>query len=185
MYGKATLDRSSPQRLIESCDGYLASRTGRYDWRCLRYDAAWNAVTAGNLYETKDLTVCDVGAGWTELGRRFFENGFRGRYWPVDGGLDGTDLNFWSPPRPADWFVCLELVEHLHNPERLIRAMQSAARRGVVLSTPNPRTTDVLGMDATHVTPVHAGELQAMWFQVSEQSFYGGTDDSLLAVWHR
>jgi hypothetical protein len=185
MYGKAVLDYSSPEALSKSCDGYLASRTGRYEWRCHRYDAAYDEVEEHGLYRTSDITVCDVGAGWTELGRRFFERGFRGRYWPIDGGLDGADLNYWSPPRPVNWFVCLELVEHLRDPIRLIRAMQMAATDGVVISTPNPRTTDVLGMDATHVTPVSAEDLRFLAFSVSERSFYGQPDDSLFAVWRR
>lgn len=184
-YGTATLDHSSPTALIQTCDGYLASREGRYPWRCVRYDRALEAmemlVPLGRL--TRELTVCDVGAGWTEFGRRMYERGWEARYWPVDGCLDGVDLDHWSPPRGADLFVALELLEHLEDPWRLVRGMKEAATLGIVVSTPNPRTTDVLGMDATHHTPIHAEVLHAHGFDVHEVSFYGKPADTLFATW--
>jgi hypothetical protein len=181
MYGTAVLDKSSTDALIDSCDHYLGSRTGRYEWRCVRYNAAIQRIKLPG----DALTVCDVGAGWTEFGRRLWELGFRGRYWPVDGGLDGTDLESWTPPRDVDWFVGLEILEHLHNPWRLVEAMKRRARAGIVVSTPNPHTTDVLGMDATHVTPITPEELSAHGFEVEVRSFYGEPDDSVFGVWRR
>ncbi|KKM73981.1 hypothetical protein LCGC14_1404890 [marine sediment metagenome] len=39
-------------------------------------------------------TVCDVGAGATELDVCLrVDASWKGRYWPIDGGLDGVDLN--------------------------------------------------------------------------------------------
>lgn len=191
-----TLDHSSPERLQETCEGYLGSRTGRYEWRCQRYDAALQAM--GMIFgealkhnggygpvDTSTLTVCDVGAGWTEFGRRMFEIGWQSRYWPVDGGLDGTDLNHWVPQRSADFFVALEILEHLHDVYRIVHAMKERAQLGIVISTPNPRTTDVIGMDPTHVRSISMEMLQAYGFTVEERSFYGKNNDSLLAVWRK
>jgi trans-aconitate methyltransferase len=185
---------------IAGADDYLAARTGKYEWRCVRYDAALEVMHHEGLDD--DCTVVDVGSGWGEFGVRLHTGRSkfdlelerwgpwvasiapsRARYIPVDAALDGTDLETWTPPRPADWFVALELIEHLDNPGRLINNMIMKARRGVILSTPNPATVDVLGMDATHRTPVGRHRLEALGFRVEERSFYGKPADSLFAVW--
>jgi len=173
----------TPAAHIASCDDYLASRTGRYEWRCARYAAALERMESTRGL-TDAHTVVDVGAGWTELDAYLRTVGrWRGRYFPVDGGLDGVDLNVWTPPRRVEWVVALEIVEHLYQPARLIRACQEAATLGVVISTPNPETTDVLGMDPTHVVPVWRRDLETLGFTVESRSFYGSPDDSLLAWW--
>lgn len=170
--------------LIAACDDYLGARTGHYGYRRIRYGAAADVMAAHGL--TDDDTVLDVAAGWTEFGYLLHaERDWRGRYWPVDGGLDGTDLEVWVPPRPVEWAVALEIVEHLWTWERLVRALQEQAVRGVVISTPNPETTDVLGMDETHVRPVWRRELEALGFRVEPRSFYGKPEDSLFAWWLR
>jgi hypothetical protein len=168
---------------ISDADTYLAARTGRYEWRCARYDAAIDAMERHHI--DNHCTVIDVGAGWTEFGARLVERGHRCRYVPVDAGIDGVDLDLWYPPRQVEWFVCLEVLEHLTLPERLIVLMQDSATRGIVVSTPNPKTTDVLGMDATHRTPIHARALREYGFHVTDASFYGQPADSLFAVWER
>ena len=127
--------------------------------------------------------VFDIGAGATEFGRYLYSVGFHGRYCPVDAAIDGVDLDEWTPPREADWFVCLEVIEHLADPFRLLDVMCERATRGVIVSTPNPYTTDVLGMDPTHRTPVYARQLEAFGFTVEERSFYGKPADSLFGVW--
>ena len=159
--------------MISACDNYLAERTGRYEWRAFRYRAACAWLAAQGIDDS--MTVTDIGAGWTEFDfclRAEFE--FRGRYIPVDGGIDGTDLNFWSPARASEFFVGLEIIEHIHDWKRLVRSLQASATRGVVLSTPNPETTDVLAMDPTHVVEVHREELERLGFVVTEETFYGG-----------
>lgn len=181
---------------VHEADRYLGARTGKYEWRCHRYDAALAVMHHEGLDD--HCTVVDVGSGWGEFGVRLhtgrgWDPGFpcwdrylppsRARYIPVDAGNDGTDLETWTPPRYAEWFVALELVEHLDDPARLINSMIMKARRGVILSTPNPATTDVLGMDATHRTPVGRNRLEALGFRVEERSFYGKPADSLFAVW--
>jgi hypothetical protein len=173
---------------IQAADDYLEARTGTYDQRCVRYDAAIEAMGAGGLCDF--CTVVDVGSGWGECGARLHQtvphdgsHFHRARYIPVDACIDGTDLETWNPPRDADWFVCLEVLEHLANPARLAYAMRAKATRGIVVSTPNPATTDVLGMDPTHKTPLPAAFFESLGFVVEERSFYGQPADSLFAVW--
>ena len=172
---------------IGNCDDYMESRTGKYEFRAIRYRRAIQTMQAHGL--TDDMTIFDVGAGMTEFDyclRREFD--WRGRYIPVDGGIDGTDLNSWTPPREAHWFVALEIVEHLYNWRGLVDWMQLKAQQGVILSTPNPWTTDVLSMDSTHVCEVFPSHLEEKGFRVYEETFYGGVfskgrPDSLFGVW--
>lgn len=172
---------------IGSCDQYLDSRTGKYEYRAVRYRAAIDWMVRNGLDDS--MTVVDVGAGMTELDYCLrTEYDFRGRYIPVDGGIDGTDLNVWVPPREVHFFVALEILEHLRDPMRLASACLDKAIRGMVISTPNPATTDVIGMDPTHVSEVHMSDLVRTGFHVTERTFYGGTfsngaPDSLLATW--
>jgi hypothetical protein len=172
---------------IGNCDDYMEQRTGKYEFRAIRYRHAIEAMMSHGLDDS--MTIFDVGAGMTEFDyclRREYD--WRGRYIPIDGGIDGTDLNYWNPPRTAHWFVALELLEHLVHWEYLIRRMQIKAERGIVVSTPNPKTTDVIAMDPTHVCEVHQYALEMYEFNVTEETFYGGVfsggkPDSLFGVW--
>lgn len=169
---------------MAECERYLAARTGRYQWRRTRYQQAARRLLAGGLSDTD--TLVDVGAGWTELDyylRR--ELNWRGRYIPIDGAIDGTDLNHWTPPRPAAWYVALELIEHLHDPARLVRAMARAATKGVVISTPNADRVDVCAMDPTHVAPVTPSLLCNWGLRVEVCCLYGQPDDGLIAWSYR
>ena len=174
---------------IQNCDNYMDERTGKYEYRAVRYRHAIDAMYANGLDDS--MTIFDIRAGMTEFDYCLrAEYNWRGRYIPVDGGIDGTDLNRWSPPREAHWFVALELLEHLHNWNSLVHSMRMFASKGVVVSTPNPRTTDVIGMDPTHVCEVHPHELEGYGFKVTEETFYGGVfsngePDSLFGVWTR
>jgi hypothetical protein len=168
----------------------MDDRTGKYEFRAIRYRAAIDVMLANGLDDS--MTIFDVGAGMTEFDYTLrAEYNWRGRYIPVDGGIDGTDLNNWIPPREAHWFVALELLEHLDNPiHGLLFNMQRAATRGIVISTPNPLTTDVLGMDPTHVCEIHKSDLEMAGMTVTEETFYGGVfsngkPDSLFGVWTR
>lgn len=172
-----------------NCDNYLDSREGKYEFRAIRYRAAIEAMIREGLDDS--MTVFDVGAGMTEFDyclRREFN--WRGRYVPIDGGIDGTDLNHWLPPREAHWFVALEILEHLKTWEFLVKRMQVKAIKGVIISTPNPRTTDVIGMDPTHIVAINQQDLQHYDFAVTEETFYGGAfsngaPDSLFGIWTR
>lgn len=187
---------------IREADTYLASRTGCYEYRCHRYDAALETMHGLGLDD--DCTVVDVGAGMGEFGVRMHTgrraltgvaarnthhrdpsgiSASRARYVPVDAAIDGVDLEKWVPPRKADFFVCLEVLEHLTCPSRLMVEMVFHATKGVIVSTPNPDTTDVLGMDSTHRTPIRRKALELAGFKVTTASFYGQPEDSLFAVW--
>jgi len=172
---------------IQNCDTYMDERTGKYEFRAVRYRAAIEAMFANGLDDT--MTVMDIGAGMTEFDyclRKEYD--WRGRYIPIDGGIDGTDLEEWEPVRDAHWFVALEILEHLNKWPTLVMHMQAKATQGIVVSTPNPRTTDVLGMDPTHKRAVHPAGLRTFNFKVTEETFYGGVfsngePDSLFGVW--
>lgn len=172
---------------ITEADAYLQARTGCYAWRCVRYDAALSVMWSLGLHD--DCTVFDVGSGWGEFGARLhtgnmvFDSQSRARYIPIDAANDGTDLETWIPPRRAEFFVALEVLEHLADPEALMSRMIGYTDRAVIVSTPNPETTDVIGMDATHKTPVTREMLMSKGFYVREMSFYGKPRDSLFAVW--
>lgn len=131
---------------------------------------------------TDDMTVMDIGAGWTEFDYTLrAEFGWKGRYIPIDGSIDGTDLERWAAPRQVEWIVGLEIIEHVEKPARLLAQMYTASTRGTILSTPNPRTTDVLGMDPTHKVAIEKKWLETKGFTVVESSFYGQPADSLFA----
>jgi hypothetical protein len=167
----------------------MDERTGKYEYRAIRYRAAIDWMISQGLDDT--MTVVDVGAGMTEFDYCLrVEYGWRGRYIPVDGGIDGTDLNEWVPPRDAHFFVALELIEHLEGWPSLVRRMKDRAVVGVVMSTPNPYTTDVIGMDPTHVTEIYPIDLEDKGFTVENAMFYGGVfsngqPDSLFATWRK
>lgn len=168
---------------IQQCDTYLGCRTGKYEWRQIRYRATGDAMFPNLRNED---TLYDMGAGMTELDYCLrVDYDWRGRYIPIDGGIDGTNLETWFPPRRAEWFVGLEIIEHLYNWRSMVTRAQFMANKGVVLSTPNPRTTDVLGMDETHVSIIQPCDLEEFGFTVEERSFYGQPNDSLFAVWTR
>jgi hypothetical protein len=176
---------------VGNCDDYMESRTGKYEFRAVRYRHAIDAMFANGLDDS--MTVFDIGAGMTEFDYTLrAEYGWRGRYIPIDGGIGGEahDLNEWVPPRDGHWFVALEILEHLTQWNRLVFEMQNAATRGIVVSTPNPRTTDVIAMDPTHVVEIHPKNLEYLGFEVSEETFYGGVfskgePDSLFGLWTR
>ncbi len=171
---------------IALADSYMAERTGRFEWRAERYRAALDAMQELGLNHNQ--TVLDIGAGWTELDAVLRTDGrWRGRYIPVDFGVDGTDLETWTSPRSVDFAVALEIIEHLRDPWRLVDELQRTAP-AVIISVPNPETTDVLGMDDDHKTVIHRAELEDRGFVVSDRTFYGGFysagfPDALLAIW--
>lgn len=174
---------------VDACDEYMVSRTGRYEYRAVRYRMAADWLVANGLSD--DHTLVDVGAGWTEFDYCLrAEYGWRGRYIPLDGGIDGTDLEQWTAKRDYDWFVALELLEHLRAPTRLVHELQKASRIGGVVSVPDPAQVDVLGMDETHLTEVDSAMLHNWGFTAKPVQLYGGAfggngTDALLGAWLR
>lgn len=133
---------------------YLAERKGTYEYRTLRYAAVYDRLLALGL-QPGDLIV-DVGAGMCDFDRyiRTTRN-FDGRYWPIDGAIDGVDLNVWYPRISADFFVSIETLEHLRDPGRIMFMLNQFARKGCVITTPCADKVDVFSMDNTHISPLN------------------------------
>lgn len=169
-------------------DEYMSERTGRFEYRAARYRAALDAMQELGL--SHNHTIYDIGAGWTELDAILrTDGGWRGRYIPVDFGTDGTNLERWVPPRSVDFAVGLEIIEHLYEPWRLVSALMTSSPV-VIISVPNPETTDVLGMDPDHKSIITREALEERGFVVSTHTFYGGVysdgkPDALMGVWVR
>jgi hypothetical protein len=161
------------------CTEYLANRRATYEERKRRFrDVAQVLVREIGL--ASGDTLVDLGAGHCQFD--FFlraEIGWMGRYVPIDGSFDGTDLETWEPKGQADVYVLMETVEHLDDPLRLLRILNP--RRGIVLTTPNPATVDVLKCDPDHRSQVSAQELREMGYSVREVTYFGVQRDTLLA----
>lgn len=172
---------------FQQFDDYLSLRTGSYDYRAVRYRLAAHFMQQNSL--DNNSTVYDIGAGWTELDYCLrTELDWRGRYIPIDGGISSVDLNTWIPERTVEFSVALEILEHLGDPVRLIKELQVHSRQGIIVSVPNPRTVDVIGIDETHVTVVTREMLEEQGFTVVEKTLYGGVfsdgePDALFATW--
>jgi len=165
------------------CDEYARSHKRPYVERKIRYQVAGDRMCRGGL--TDRHTVVDVGAGWTELDFCLrTEHGWRGRYVPIDGWLDGTNLDLWSPTRSFEWFAALEILEHLHDPFRLLRELMESATMGVVVTTPNPFVHD-LSQDPTHITPITREMLEEVGMVTSLHNFYGDPNDGIAGLWCR
>ncbi len=163
---------------IEKWESYRDSRRGTYEYRCrTRYKAVADKLFAMGL--DQNHTVRDIGAGTCQFGRYLRERHWAGDYIPVDAVIDGTDVDQYNV-LPADFIVSIETVEHLYLPLRLVAEMCMKARRGVVLTTPNPDAVDVLNCDPTHVSAVPAADLLMFSFQVERHSWFGIQDDTLL-----
>lgn len=174
---------TTPAARIAAANDYLNARTGCYEWRCHRYDAAIDAMINLGLIDVMPLIV-DVGAGRQEFRARLVQRNISAAYIAHDAAIDGIDFDDPSyEVGNCDFVVCLEVLEHLINPRSLMDRMITAADKAVIVSTPNPATTDVLGMDTTHQTPITRSMLERKGFYVQERSFYGQPADSLFGVW--
>ncbi|TQF04743.1 hypothetical protein E6W39_24120 [Kitasatospora acidiphila] len=152
--------------------------------RSARYSVAADRLATGGLSDRHSLA--DIGAGHTELDVLLrTTHGWRGRYVPVDRWTGDVDLETWTPPMRWDWAACLEVLEHLQDPFRLLAELMSSALLGVVVTTPNPEVVDVLAMDPTHVTPITRQELANAGLYTSLHNLYGTADDGICGVWYR
>lgn len=151
-----------------------------------RYRLAGDFMVANGLKNFD--TIVDVGAGWQDFDYVLrFEYMWRGIYLPVDH-MYGDDLNSWHPTREVDWFVCLEILEHLTTGGWLVEMMKNMARKGIVVTTPDPATVDVLGMDPGHVRAITAEELNGWGFDTTTVSIYTEdytreATDAIFATW--
>lgn len=158
---------------------------GTYEDRVPEYRLIGAALKVAGLVD--DDLIVDVGAGCCDLDHWLRTGmGWRGRYLPVDGAVQGIDLNAgWLPDVPADWYVSTETVEHVYEADRLIAAMQGLASKGVVISTPNADSHDVRLTDPTHVRPVYPGEMLSWGFRVTPVNLNPGRGegDTMICVW--
>lgn len=153
---------------LATCPSY-----GTPEQRSPEYQLSWEVLRRGGCTD-RDLIV-DVGCG--DQGFDLFLRriaGYRGQYLGVDGSIDGTELNWWVPTHQAEWFVCLEVLEHLTEPFVLLSEMLRQATKGVVISTPNPDVVDVIAVDPTHVTPISIGELECRGMDISTHTLNPG-----------
>lgn len=185
MQPSTTLDRhvtpsadTTIEERIRFWDTYLEGRTGTYEFRCRRYDAVIDRLHAMGM--RKADSVLDLGAGRMEFARRLRERQHVGMYIPVDGSIDGTDLNTWEPPDHVDWAVAIEVIEHLERPDALMTKAKVAARYGLVITTPNPDAVDVLALDPTHITPVSIGDLAQWGYEYETRSLFTKDNDTII-----
>ncbi|MYX39064.1 MULTISPECIES: acyl carrier protein [unclassified Streptomyces] len=171
----------APSRIAQA-EEYLRGHVSLHFERAARFRAASERLRVSGL-DDADILV-DLGAGFTELD--YFlraEYGWRGRYVPLDAWIDGTfDFSTWQPARPVGWYAALEVLEHLADPEVLIRRMKESALKGFVVTTPNSKTVDVLAQDPTHVTPLDEETLQSWGLTTSLHNFYGQYQDGICGL---
>jgi hypothetical protein len=173
----------SPEERQRFWDAYLNNRTGTYGFRCQRYDAVIDQLRVMGMRDAD--SIADIGAGRMEFARRLRERGHVGMYVPIDGVIDGTDLNTWDPVDHTDWVVSIETIEHLHKPEHFLMKAKVMARYGVVVTTPNPDHVDVIALDPTHVSPVSIRDLGQWGFEYEERSMFTKDKDTIIGWYDR
>ena len=162
---------------------------GTFEQRCPEYHIVhWYLK---NLGLRDDDLVVDVGAGSCDMDHFLrTKAGWRGKYLPIDGATYGIDFNDvapedYLPAADADFYVCIETLEHVYDPEALVKAMQKRAKRGIIVTTPNADVVDVVAVDSTHVMPIHPQDLKNWGFEVSKINLNNRDDhDTLLGVWN-
>lgn len=157
---------------------------GSYSDRVQEYRVVAAALLRAGLKD--DDLIVDVGAGSCDLDHWLRTGvGWRGRYLPIDGAVQGVDLREHRLTIPADWYVSVETLEHLPDAEQTVERMRGLARKGVVVTTPNADTHDVTATDPTHCRPIHPSELEAWGFEVETFTFNPGRGegDTMLGSW--
>jgi hypothetical protein len=139
-------------------------------------------------------TLVDVGAGDCAFDGFLRRDGWSGQYVPIDGSIQGLDLDskHWSAEDlacfvPADWYVAIEVLEHCDDWRYPLRLMMERARKGVVITTPNPDVVDVLAVDPTHRSPVPRAELHRTPGMASDLVTLNarGKGDTIVAWWEK
>jgi len=176
-----TIDLTSRATVLETCKAYIGNRFSSYEFRSIRYEAVLDSLKL--LGFRNSHSVLDVGGADGEFGRYLRQQGHYGKYIIIDGMKDGTDLHDWEPRYPThDFVVSIEVIEHLRDPQAFLSKLDTAASIGVVLTTPNPHVTDVLAMDATHISEVYPKDFYAAGFNVYPQCLFFENGDSLIGI---
>jgi hypothetical protein len=162
---------------MEHCRAYLAGRRATYEMREARFRLVHDRMEELGL--TDNDVVFDLGAGHCQFDYFLRHQHWQGVYVPVDGSIDGTDLNLWTPKMQPDFFVLSEVLEHLEIPYNLLRRL--APRKGIVLTTPNPAVVDVLACDEDHKRVIEPKVLVEMGFTVEAYQCFGKEQDTLVA----
>jgi hypothetical protein len=177
------MDQAAAKRK-KACNEYLDARTSTYEFRCLRYYAVLTRLWRMGMIHSD--SVMDLGAGRQDFCRYLREvYKWKGIYVPVDGSIDGTDLNTWEPSIMADWVVGIEVAEHLSDPYGFLEKCMRAAKRGVVFTTPNPLKVDVFACDPTHISEVRDLERLGPGWTFSYESLFGIPEDTLIGRYWR
>lgn len=162
--------------------GYLGERTGTYEYRTLRYAAVADVLE--NLGLAVGDMVVDVGAGMCDFDRylRTTRN-FDGRYVPVDGAIDGVDLNEYQPHIQSEFYTAIETLEHLVRPFGLLDDLMKLATKGVVITTPNPVVwgSQFYKMDSTHISPINRWNFEALGWETATYQCFGRNGDTIVA----
>ena len=174
----------APERRQRFWREYLAERNGTFEWRCRRYAEVADELESLGL--ANNDTIIDVGAGYCEFDRYLRGvRGWHGIYVPVDGAINGVELDAWIPDFRPNFFVCIEVIEHLDNPYRMLTHFERFAENGAVVTTPNCNEVDVIALDRTHVSFVppqwfveHHG-----WSVRGKELFNHGENDTLIATY--
>lgn len=172
--------KADPEHIRRLCADYLAKRTGSFAFRCKRFEAVHRHLKALGLAHTD--TIIDIGAGTCEFD--FYlrtGQGWPGIYVPIDGAVDGTNIDLWEPRTHAHFLTCIETIEHLHDPERLVNLMRKYATKGAVLTTPNPQAVDVLGMDSTHIHQFSPDYFTVHGWKTEIVSLFNTPNDTIIA----
>lgn len=176
-----TIDTTNPETIRQTCSDYQASRTSDYAFRCIRYDKVFLKMLQLGFVSMDG--ILDIGCGNKDFAKRLGELKQTFFYHGLDGAIDGRDLNEFTGGRGwfHDFVVAIEVIEHLNDPDKHLHNWFETARKAVVITTPNPRTVDVLGCDPTHVSVVTPEMLEARGYNYEEVQLFGKPADSLLA----
>lgn len=160
---------------------------GTYFDRRPEYQEVWARLFEMGVKDG-DLIV-DVGAGTCDFDRFLrTEAKWNGRYWPIDGAVQGIDFQAVSPAEylPAgdvDWIVCIETIEHVDKERNLLDLMLARTKKGIVVTTPNGDVQDVIPLDPTHVCGWTSAEFEKRGMTVHGAVFNPGRPmpDTLIA----
>jgi len=172
----------SPQEWKAECEAYLTAQ-GPWVARSRRYRAASLALNHMG-FQNGDLVV-DVGAGMCDFAAFMYTEGYRFRYVPIDGSISGIDLESdILTLLHADWYVCIETIEHMADPWMLADFMQGYADKGMVITTPNAAVTNVLELDPTHKCGLTLDDFYDHGYLANTESIHYD-QDTILATWQR